>query len=549
MKNSYYIQISSNTLAHYLVCGCICPVSLLERRENDFQNNYPEQIILSRKKWNENSDCSIEVILNNTEDKYLEELSSDYLLYNSIIPISRIKTIFFLDKEKADAVIWNIENGASFVPKRLVMISEKNDYETADIIPLNNYLTKNSLEDLIVNLKRFDRLMGGLAFMRTSLFDIEDLNINYPINYFSTVAYFNNTIELEFLKTKNNYNQFLHSIFKGESDIFKYLALNININTVENIAKKEKISIQSKFGVINLNEIPKDSATFQLAILNTYGKDKSKSVEDLLSVLFNELETEKKEEIALIYGLYVGYTSLRNYYKLNGRDVTVKFKLDSKVDYYIVESLFQYAFNHRTISENFDYLNPILPLKNKISIPLDYKVDYLLEETIITKKKDYSQALKNMVKLMSNEILNWFPTNIFKVDTNAIEKKMESIIKLEFDALIQEVKFDSKMEFKNENAEKENEKTIQSKLDEDKILKENKVSFSVEIPAELNDINNIEEINTNELNNPTAFDFDKMNLKDLKEYAKKSSIKIPTKMNKEDIIKLLLSNPNIELGL
>ena len=573
MKNSFYVQISSKTLAHYLVGGCICPVSLIERRENDFQNNYSDQIILSNKKWNESSDCSIEVILNSNEEKFIEQLSSEYLLYHSIIPISRIKAIFFSEKDTAEAAtaanIWNIENGAAFVPQRLVHFFEKDIDEIAESLKIIHSSRDNNLEELQKTFKRFDRLLGGVAFMRTSLFDINDVNINYPIDYFSTVAYFNKTIEKELIKNKINYNAFLHKIFTGQSTIFKYLAQNIDAETVEKTSKKEGLQIESKFGVINLKGIPVNSLTFQLAILNTYGKDKAKSVEDLLTVLFKELETEVREETSLIYGLYVGYKSLRNYYKLGDRELIVKFQLDSKVDYYIIESLFQYAFYDRTISDQFEYLNPILPTKTKASIPIDYKVDYLLDETIITKKKDYSEALKSMLKSVTNEIVKWFPSDVFKADRNAIEKRLELILKSKFNFLVEEVKFDSKQNFVNEGVNKETEKTIKEKSEETNTLEKRKNDVETlykinseqkeKIIVELNidsrntptadeiDLKVIEEINIDSRNSPTADEFDKMTLKDLKEYAKKCSIKVPSKMSKEDVIKLILSNAVFDL--
>lgn len=551
MKNSFYVQISSRTLAHYLLGGCICPVSLLERRENDFQNKYSDQIILSTKKWNESSDCSIEVILNSNEEKYIEHLSSEYLLYHSIIPITRIKAIFFSEKNTAEAAtaanIWNIENGAAFVPKRLVHFCEKDNDEIAESLNTIHSSKDNNIEELQRSLKRFDRLLGGAAFMRTSVFDINDVNINYPIDYFSTVAYFNKTIEKELLKNKINHNAFLHKIFTGQSNIFKYLAQNIDAVTVEKISKKEGFRIESRFGVINLKEIPVNSLTFQLAILNTYGNDKAKSVEDLLNVLFKELETEVREETSLIYGLYVGYKSLRNYYKLGNRDLIVKFNLDSKVDYYIIESLFQYAFYDRTISDQFEYLNPILPTKTKPSIPIGYKVDYLLDETIITKKNDYSEVFEDMLKLISNEIADWFPSGVFKADSNAIEKRLGLILKSKFNSFVEEVKFDSKQNLINENIKGEEEKKLVSIKEEVKVSDYIKNENSDEIDLKVNEEINTVELNIDSSNTPTADEFDKMNMKDLKDYAKKCSIKVPSKMSKEDVIKLILSNSVFDL--
>lgn len=549
MKNSFYIHISSNTLAHYIVGGCICPVSLIERREDDFQNNYADQIILSTKKWNKSSDCSIEVILNSDEEVHIVQLSSDYLLYNSIIPISRIKAIFFSEKEKAEGIIWNINAGAGFVSDRLINYSSKNEEDLAQNLSLESRPRENKIDELKKVLKRFDRLLGGIAFLRTSIIDIDDFNINYPMDYFSTLSFFNKKIESELINAKLNYNPFLHKIFTGESIIFKYIGQKIDDSTVENISQKENIPVEAKFGVINLKEIPVNSLTFKVAVLNTYGKDKVKSVEDLLNILFKELETEIKEEIALVYGLYVGYKSLRNFYKIGNRELIVKYKLDSKMDYYIIESLFQYSFYDRKISENFEYLNPILPTKEKASAPVDYKIDYLLDETIVTKKKDYSESLKNMIQSITSDITKWFSTDVFKIDSKVIEQKLELILKSKFNTLVEEVKFDSKQSFINENIKKETEKALLEKSEKLNLIEniEDEVENSTASVLKDKGENNISEIDIESMTHPTADKLYSMTLKELKVQAKKRSIKIPSSMKKEDIVMLILSNNELEL--
>ena len=90
----------------------------------------------------------------------------------------------------------------------------------------------------------------------------------------------------------------------------------MSIILFDNFSLKENIKLEVKFGQIQIEEIPTDSITFNLAVLNNYGKSKSKYVEDLIAVLFEKLDPVKREEVALIFGLNSGYDELRNYYKL-----------------------------------------------------------------------------------------------------------------------------------------------------------------------------------------------------------------------------------------
>lgn len=77
----------------------------------------------------------------------------------------------------------------------------------------------------------------------------------------------------------------------------------------------------------------------------------------LYPYLYKKITKEDLEEVALCYGLNRGYTAFANKYQA----VTVKFKLDSKVDYNTIESLYQYAFNEVEQSYNFPYLDSWIP--------------------------------------------------------------------------------------------------------------------------------------------------------------------------------------------
>src|SRR5690606_37511888 len=108
-----------------------------------------------------------------------------------------------------------------------------------------------------------------------------------------------------------------------------YIYKNIEVREIETIAEKEGIRIEKKLGVINLNSINPNSLVFDLAVLAIYGNGKNKSTDDLVSSIHTGIiPNEKREEIALLFGLNSGYTKLHNQYKAGSRSFDVKFKLD-----------------------------------------------------------------------------------------------------------------------------------------------------------------------------------------------------------------------------
>ena len=66
MENIYFIHINTNALPHYLVDGIIRPANLIKNRENDFQNNSGNQIILSNKISTINKNIKVQVDYSHT---------------------------------------------------------------------------------------------------------------------------------------------------------------------------------------------------------------------------------------------------------------------------------------------------------------------------------------------------------------------------------------------------------------------------------------------------------------------------------------------------
>lgn len=592
-KNNYYLHINSGSLAHYLRGGCIKPSVLFDNRERDFQDNCSDKIILSPKKWNKDSDCSVEVILNSQEVRNLEDLGNEYHLYSSILPISRIKTVFFSKEEIANDVTWKINSTTAFLPRRILKVEEPLLIDTAKENSNFKNSRINTLETLKIKLKQFDRLMGGIAFMRTSLNCIEDKIINFSENYFDTVSYFNTSIKNEVKNSDIKINETFHNVFTLKAPIVNFLSKKIDLSIVEKIAKKESLSLKSDFGVLNLNNIPNSSLTFKLAVLNTFGKEEPKSVEALIEDLLPKLNPKEAEEIALLFGLYNGYGSIRNYYKFPNKKVIAKFELNSNIDYYIIETLFQYSFNSKQLNDGFEWLKAVMPNGIEIPVSYDYKSYKIFGNTAVLSKNDYSDSLKDILKKVTDEICNWFPKDIISINKENLSEKLNSIIKPKIREIVKEVQVDvsrsieqnetvnkNEERLKNKNlASKEN--NLNSKLEkgnsilskkstnsvfelekEANVVKQSQVALETKDKIEAKDVKidkksnvikpdlfntsekDIVEISKEPIKN--RFNSSQLNKKfkapELKEYAKTLGIDIPDGLTKPDVIEFILSN-------
>lgn len=469
MRNRFFVQINSNTLPHYVVSACIRPVVLIEKRESDIQSVFSDFILVSSKKWSLNTDCSLEIILTDSEIQSLRKINDEYSVFDTIIPFSRVVNIFFSDKEKSETVLWNIQTGAGFVPDRIVRIQKKENLEIATN-EINTDAISNDKTKLLLAYNRFNRIMGGFAFLKTALYDLKDLNLNYPVNYFASIALYNDVIKKQTFEYGIKLPFILNEILINENVISKFIGKEITTEIINNFSIKENINLQIKFGQIQIEEIPTDSTTFNLAVLNSYGKSKSKSVEDLIAVLFQKLEPTKREEIALIFGLNTGYDELRNFYKLKDRNFYVKFDFESKLDYHIVETLYQHS-NHLK-SSNFSYLDEnhnYFNIEDKVEI--DYLHYTILGSTIVTKRKDYIEGLERIIEEIITSVTSWFPKGLFSINHNKLKIQLLSKVRQIYLDKIQEVKTNESIKFKEKQLQNETYSEEKASVKKDDLVK------------------------------------------------------------------------------
>jgi len=467
MENTFFIPIQSSCLAHYFSKALILPSHYFENRIEDIQSKFNDSILLSKLKWVKNSDCSIEIILTQTEIKELFELTENFYQFNRPIPISRVKQIHFLSGEQKEVTIWNINDGAAFIPEKLIAVEQNDNINYNSDEGLKEKLVNQASDVLEKKAKQFDTLLGGFAFMKISGKSF----MNYSENYFSTLSYFNKLIEEQTskavkekrLKTSNKY---ISLFSKNESAWTKwqqFINQNVETQDIENLAENEGIKIEKKLGLLKLDSINVNSDLYDIAVLAIYGESKHKTTDDLVTDLSNgTIPQEKAEDVSLLFGLNNGYSKFRNKYKTANIERIVKFKLESKLDYYTIESIYQFVFNGDKNNSKFNFIDELFISQGQIKSEKDYETYKILDTVVIAKKKqtpleffleNYSTEIyETVVKSISQ----WLPP-IVKIEgkqgVQYFEKVLKNTLSNSVDAIQRKIESDSEENFNNKELE------------------------------------------------------------------------------------------------
>jgi hypothetical protein len=563
MEQIFYIPINSGNLAHYFSKALILPTKYLANRLEDIQNKLEYSILLSKSKWIKNTDCSIEIVLTDAELKEMKYISDVFSKLDIPLPISRIKKVFFLDNKQKETTVWNINNGAAFIPEHLISIEKtsveftEDDFSTKEISKIPNVEVESKMN-------RFNTALGGFAFMKVGGKVWDNFSMEYSENYFKTLSNFNKIIEEQTLKAEKekgfNFNKKYIGLFStNDSEWSKwqpYIYKNIAVQNVEEIAEKEGLKIEKKLGLINIDSIEKTTHLYDLTILATFGESKNKSIDDLVNSLNNgTIPESKKEDIALLFGLNTGYTKFRNNYKSNNREYNIKFKLDSKLDFYTIESIFQFAFYPNRGSHTFSFIDKMtFPQSTKNNFK-DFETYNILDKTIIAKKKQ--TPLENFLgkfsigfyEKLSNSAKQFIPTYVTFDNEKAISH-FKGLLNDTFIIALQQ--FEKEILAENEelfNIEKQSlissyEEKIELLKNEIKNKKEKKTETSgIKTFSDENEIKEISVVSEPIVPNNISKDYENMSLPHLKKVAKDKGIKIFAKATRKDLIELIKNTP------
>lgn len=386
MYKNYYYPISSTSLAAIFGQACILPACLYKNRIADIQSKYENFILLTDRFGISSSDCCLEIMLTEEEIDNLIDVKGSLFLYEKALPISRVKKIYFAKGIQAARTISNITLSTAFIPKHIIA----NGDNTFDNVNINNIVIPNDLVDSINFVKTsydtYDRILGALSLMRIA--HKEGCNVS-PL-YIDTLSKFNKVIASQ-KKNISGINTKFHSIIDKPLPLLKQI---IDSNILNEIAQKEKQQIlKSKItNVIDPSNL--DGTTYICYVLYNYGvgeESRRRKIDELILNNFTGLKRAKEEACAFYYGYNRGYAVFNNQYRGENKTEIVKFRLNSLLDYYTIESIFEYSFNN-IVPSNLSIIDSwFKPTYSKQS----KKDEYMILDTIIRDK--------NKVPLFSEE--------------------------------------------------------------------------------------------------------------------------------------------------
>ena len=518
--SNYYFPINSSSLAHYFGSAIIKPAKYFNNKPSDIQDRFDKFLLFTNKFGTTETDCCLEIVLTDEEKKELISISENWFLYDvNPLPITRIRKIYFSDVEKRDVTITNIKMSTAYVPDFLVELHsfDKNSSESIQIPQDCNGV------NLTDKIKRFDKFLGALALMKTA----GESYMNYSPNYIPTLSLFNSLIKEQISLVKNsdfkNSYQGIFTSSKGFDRVLPYLNAHVDEEVLYKIAREEGQDIKKDkiTRVIDINSISDNSWTYTIAFLNTYGVEdeaRKKRIDGQIQSHFSGVKKEKAEGIALCYGYNRGYSVFSKDYGMDEK-VSYKYRLDSQLDYYTIESVYQYVFNEKVASV-FPYLDEWCP-KQSLGHP-KRRTDYIILDNIVIGKK--------RPKIFSDEWWNGiFPrfkefgrlANVLFCFFKEVCEEMKEDIREEQEEIIST--YENRINKYNEQIDcltkKLNQQTEELNLLRQKVGNPNKTD--------------------NRLSDSKNVDLNKLKLPELKDLARRKGLSIPSKAKKDDIIRLL----------
>ena len=397
----FLLQIHRIKLQDYIQSALIAPDKYLgDEIEKDIQSKNPDYLVLSDGYIDTLDEYQIllELILTDTEQKRLQKVDDIYYM-DFPLPITRIKKVYVKDNDIKNHIMVNIHTSEKgFLPDRLFYVFLNDD---ENIFTKKNYLilkSKIKKNDYITPITLFDKRLGMYCFMKnTNIYYTNDTGLisNYSDSFLSTFKEcLDDKLDLSKLSLFLNENHKFRTLLYSNEQINKEFIEEI-YNEIKDLEVKE---IFSKILEPNniLKTLPllleKEAYIHYFICLVYYFRQKDSNKKDNFKVEIKNLIPENIAEIALsILGIYFGYKILRAnekielsdkvYKQIFGNIFNIKFKLDTKFDYIVLETLYLRSF-YKKLGRDFEYLEYPQNVKNDIDFTNeeDFKQNYKYEE-------------------------------------------------------------------------------------------------------------------------------------------------------------------------
>jgi len=376
----YLLQIHRIKLQDYIQCALIAPDSYFtDEIEKDIQSKNPNFLVVSDGYLQELDEHQIlvELILTHEEISKLHRVR-EVFYFDFPLPITRIKKVYAQDKHVVQHILVNIQNNEKgFLPKSLVDVYLKKNkpllFQAREYTPLD---AEKIPQDYQVQATQYDKRMGMFAFMKhTNLYYCQTTHTisNYSDNYFIELAsYLENKLvgNEKFVQLKGVFEKW------NEFETLLYSTRQIDEVFLKQIAEKiEDPETKEIFlGLLKENAtrktlpllLPKGLELYLIGVIYYFRKRDANKKDNFKATIENLFPAKVAEVSLAVLGIYLGYTHIRpsetveikdDYFKkVFGSEFSMKFKLDNKLDYVTIESIYTYCFNDKQKTNEFLYL-------------------------------------------------------------------------------------------------------------------------------------------------------------------------------------------------
>jgi len=420
----YYLSINRGNLVYFFSKGLCSPEKYIQGRINDVQSLMSNVFLFTKQKgYLANEECVIEVYLK--ENEPVEKYNEDLFLYRNPFPISRIRKITVKTEKQRKMLLFDINAGDAFLPESLIESVE------LPIIPTPMLMERNGDNDIDFGKKinTFDKLLGGLALMRIAGTPEQ----NYSQNYFNTLGNFNQLINKVALS--NNKNGKSYSFLFDKNDKFykdyQIIYEEITDKYVKSYFKEKNRVLPNKNGLFQFDKLGlasnEELLAYMVALLGSFGEKTRRSLDDFIAYIQQgKLPESKKEGLILNFGINKGYSLFRNRYDFFEKDI--KFRLDSRLDYYTIESVYEAIFNSNISSTTFTYIDDFVPESDKLNTSGYHTFKVLDKNVIIGKKQSKSKVVKENYDNTKDQIFNLFKT-LPSTDQNILIQLLSDYVK------------------------------------------------------------------------------------------------------------------------
>ena len=480
MKENFYLHLKSSNLSNYFTFGYFYPLALeeseiykTENRAKDILSIFEEYIIVGKTTINkfENSDVLVELVLNGIRTNEFENSGLFYVA--EPIPISRVKSIYFKTAAVKATFLSSVKTFPdSFIPSSICEIISEENEKSIEIDFEKIRLPKNeTLSGWKHKLDLFDKVLGLFAFIKNaSIFYAEQENKfeNYSTGFFSTLNLINPSNQLSAYKENVYLRPLLHyrnlEINSAQRVIFKSViekvyenktfdfkaAIEVLENSVANEHSKNGELTDIKELIALFNQLDKLIVSYKeflqkevirknqnlpalaLLFLSKF-PNKSRQHTDKQAVRNTFIQNEFAaplniaEYVLGFLGIYYGYKSMiKEDTNLKFSDVTfeqlaintqsIKFKLESYFERFIVESAFQFAVQQKVLNDSFEFLNwsGDISYSKPIALASNYQYEYSDRSTNVMGQKILSIVRQDKTEKVFERIGNQYPDKVEK---------------------------------------------------------------------------------------------------------------------------------------